>query len=101
MHGFQKILIQKGDVLKYAIFLVLGSVADWKKMLDVNVVGLNHCTQLAIKSIVSYNLPASINSSPPNLFFIGNLYSKLIISLINDPLDASNLSGEAHPLNDV
>merc|ERR1712226_539844 len=32
--------------------LMEGCVADWKTMLDVNVVGLNHCTQLAIKSML-------------------------------------------------
>lgn len=32
--------------------LMEGSVGDWKKMLDVNVIGLNHCTQLAIKSML-------------------------------------------------
>merc|ERR1711981_668232 len=32
--------------------LMEGSVADWKKMMDVNVIGLNQCTQLAIKSML-------------------------------------------------
>jgi len=36
--------------------LIEGSVTDWKKMLDVNVVGLNHCTQLAIKSMLKNNI---------------------------------------------
>ena len=32
--------------------LLEGDVDDWKKMLDVNVVGLSHCVQLAIKSMI-------------------------------------------------
>ena len=31
---------------------IIGCVSDWKKMLEVNVVGLNQCTQLAIKSML-------------------------------------------------
>ena len=32
--------------------LMEGSVSDWKRMMDVNVIGLNHCTQLAIRSML-------------------------------------------------
>jgi len=36
--------------------LMEGCVSDWKNMLNVNVVGLNQCTQLAIKSMLKNNI---------------------------------------------
>ena len=32
--------------------LLDGSVQEWKTMMDVNVIALNLCTQLAIKSMI-------------------------------------------------
>merc|ERR1719458_2396565 len=36
--------------------LMEGCVSDWTKMLEVNVVGLNQCTQLAIKSMIKHKI---------------------------------------------
>ena len=33
------------------VFLI-GNVAEWRKMMDVNVIALNQCTQLSIKSML-------------------------------------------------
>ena len=38
--------------LNVNVRFIIGCVSDWKKMLEVNVVGLNQCTQLAIKSMI-------------------------------------------------
>ena len=32
-----------------------GNVADWRKMMDVNVIALNQCTQFSVKSMVEVN----------------------------------------------
>ena len=36
--------------------LMEGNVTEWKAMLDVNVVGLTQCCQLAIKSMLKHNV---------------------------------------------
>ena len=38
------------------IFYILGNPSEWRGMSEVNIIALNHCTQLAVKSMmkVSY-----------------------------------------------
>lgn len=40
----------------YQESLMEGNVKQWRQMLDVNVIGLTHCTQLAIKSMLKHNI---------------------------------------------
>lgn len=42
--------------MAYDNSLLEGTVTEWKQMLDINVIALNQCTQLAIKSMLKHNI---------------------------------------------
>ncbi len=48
--------------------LLDGTVQEWKQMMDVNVISLNLCTQLSIKSMLKVQLLHCVFSLMPNNF---------------------------------
>ena len=66
---------------------IVGCVSDWTKMLEVNVVGLNQCTQLAIKSMIKVITNQFCWSKIENVPLHENNYLKLRYDYFQHKID--------------